>query len=148
MYSFSYLEPVCCSMSSSNCCLLTCVQVSQEAGQVVWYAHLFQNFPQFIVIHIVKSFGSLCLDMHKFLLFEPRVYYICKNKLRSEFCMEVNHCSPVGQYLDPTFIYYFILGKLTSLRGQGNLGCHVNIDNSTLVSSLPFWRGPEKLNKK
>ena len=56
-YSFSYLEPVCCSMSSSNCCFLTCIQVSQEAGQVVWYSHLFQNFPQFIVIHIVKGFG-------------------------------------------------------------------------------------------
>ena len=57
MYSFSYLEPVCCSMSSSNCCFLTCIQVSQEAGQVVWYSHLFQNFPQFIVIHTVKGFG-------------------------------------------------------------------------------------------
>ena len=57
MYSFSYLEPVCCSMSSSNCCFLTCIEVSQEAGQVVWYSHLFQNFPQFIVIHIVKDFG-------------------------------------------------------------------------------------------
>ena len=57
MYSFSYLEPVCCSISSSNCCFLTCIQISQEAGQVVWYAHLFQNFPQFIVIHIVKGFG-------------------------------------------------------------------------------------------
>ena len=34
-YSFSYLEPVCCSMSSSNCCFLTSIQVSQEAGQVV-----------------------------------------------------------------------------------------------------------------
>ena len=44
-------------MSSSNCCFLTCIQVSQEAGQVVWYSHLFQNFPQFIVIHIVKGFG-------------------------------------------------------------------------------------------
>ena len=44
-------------MSSSNCCLLTCIQFSQEAGQVVWYSHLFQNFPQFIVIHIVKGFG-------------------------------------------------------------------------------------------
>ena len=42
---------------SSNCCFLTCVQVSQEAGQVVWYSHLFQNFPQFIVIHTVKGFG-------------------------------------------------------------------------------------------
>ena len=57
MYSFSYLEPVCCSMSSSNCCFLTCIQISQEAGQVVWYSHLSQNFPQFIVIHIVKGFG-------------------------------------------------------------------------------------------
>ena len=44
-------------MSSSNCCLLICIQVSQEAGQVVWYSHLFQNFPQFIVIHTVKGFG-------------------------------------------------------------------------------------------
>ena len=57
MYSFSYLESVCRSMSSSNCCFLTCIQVCQEAGQVVWYSHLFQNFPQFIVIHIVKGFG-------------------------------------------------------------------------------------------
>ena len=52
-----YLEPVCCSMFSSNCCFLTCIQVSQEAGQVVWYSHLFQNFPQFIVIYTVKGFG-------------------------------------------------------------------------------------------
>ena len=57
MYSFSYLEPVYCSMSSSNCCFLTCIQVSQEAGQVVWYSHLSKNFHQFIVIHTVKGFG-------------------------------------------------------------------------------------------
>ena len=44
-------------MSSSNCCFLTCIQVSQEAGQMVWYSHLFQNFPQFIVIHTVEDFG-------------------------------------------------------------------------------------------
>ena len=52
-----YLEPVCCSMSSSNYCFLTCIQVSQGTGQVVWYSHLFQNFPQFIVIHTVKRYG-------------------------------------------------------------------------------------------
>ena len=57
MNSFSYLEPVCCSMSSSNCCFLTCIQISQEAHQVVWYSHLFQNFPQFLVIHTVKGFS-------------------------------------------------------------------------------------------
>ena len=44
-------------MSSSNCCFLTCIQVSQEAGQVVWYSHLFQNFSEFIVIHTVKGLG-------------------------------------------------------------------------------------------
>ena len=43
-------------MSSSNCCFLACIQISLEAGQVVWYSHLFQNFPQFIVIHTVKGF--------------------------------------------------------------------------------------------
>ena len=38
MYSFPNLKPVCCSMSGSNCCFLTCTQVSQEAGKVVWYS--------------------------------------------------------------------------------------------------------------
>ena len=57
MYSFSYLEPVCCSMSSSTYCFLTCIQVSQEAGQVVWYSYLFKNIPQFAVIHTVKVLG-------------------------------------------------------------------------------------------
>ena len=42
-------------MSSSNCCFLTCLQISQVVGQVVWYSHLFQNFPLFVVIH--KVFG-------------------------------------------------------------------------------------------
>ena len=44
-------------MANSNCCFLACIQISQEADQVVWYSHLFQNFPQFIVIHRVKGFG-------------------------------------------------------------------------------------------
>ena len=54
---FPILKPICCSMSSSNYCFLTCIQVSQEAGQVVWYSHLLKNFPQFIVIPTVKGFG-------------------------------------------------------------------------------------------
>ena len=51
MYSFLNLEPVC-SVSSSNCCFLTCIQISQEAGQVVCYSYLFKNFP-------------VCCDSHK-----------------------------------------------------------------------------------
>ena len=57
MYSFSNLKPVHSSLSSSTCCFLTCIQVSQEAGQVVWYSHLLKNFPQFVVIHMVKGFS-------------------------------------------------------------------------------------------
>ena len=44
-------------ISSSNCCFLTCIQISQEAGKVDWYSHLLKNFPQFIVIHTVKTFS-------------------------------------------------------------------------------------------
>ena len=49
-YSFPNLEPVRCSMSSSNCCFLTYIQISQEASKVVWYSHLLKNFPH-------KGFG-------------------------------------------------------------------------------------------
>ena len=55
-------------MSGSNCCFLTCVQISQEAGKVVSYAHLFQNFPHFVVIHTVKGFGVVNkAEVHVFL---------------------------------------------------------------------------------
>ena len=53
------------SMSSSNWCFLTCIGVSQESGQVVWYSYLFQNFPQFIVIHTVKGFGIVLNEIHQ-----------------------------------------------------------------------------------
>ena len=69
-YSFPNLETVCYFMSGSSCCFLTCMQISQEggavggaegitdkAGKMVWYSHLFKNFPQFVVIHIVKDFS-------------------------------------------------------------------------------------------
>ena len=57
MYSFPNLEPAHCSMSSSNCYFLTCIQTSQEAGKVVWYSYLLKNFSLFVVIHTVKDFS-------------------------------------------------------------------------------------------
>ena len=57
MYFCPNFEPIHCSMSCSNYCSLTCLQVSQEEDQVVWYSHLFKNFPQFVVIHVVKGFS-------------------------------------------------------------------------------------------
>ena len=35
---------------------MTCIQISQEAGNVVWYSYLFQNFPEFVVVHTIKGF--------------------------------------------------------------------------------------------
>ena len=46
-------------MSGSKRCFLSCVQISQEAGKVVWYSHLLKNFPQFVVIHTVKGFSII-----------------------------------------------------------------------------------------
>ena len=67
MYSFPNLQPVFCFMYSSNCCFLTCIQVSQEADHMVWYSHFLKNFPQFVVIHTVKavwSGGCAALGQH------------------------------------------------------------------------------------
>ena len=58
MYSFPNLEPVS-SMSGPNCCFFTCIQISQEAGKVVWYFNLLKNFPQFVVIRTVKDFSVI-----------------------------------------------------------------------------------------
>ena len=50
-------------MSGSNCCFLTCKQISQGTGKVVWYSHLFKNFPQFVLIHTIKGFGIVEVDV-------------------------------------------------------------------------------------
>ena len=59
MYSLDILHSqfgtVRCSMPGFNYCFLTCIQVSQEIGKVVWYSYLFKNFPQYVEIHTVKD---------------------------------------------------------------------------------------------
>ena len=55
-YSFPNFEPVHCSVSNSNSCFLTWIQVSPETGKVVWCTYLL-NFTQFVVIHTVKGFA-------------------------------------------------------------------------------------------
>jgi len=57
-------------MPDFNCCFLTCIQISQKAGKVVWYSHLFKNFPQFIVIYTGKGFGIINkVEVDAFLVF-------------------------------------------------------------------------------
>ena len=68
MYSFPYLEPVCCFMSSSNCCFLTCIQISQKAGQIVswriFHSLLWSTQPKALAQSIKQSrwfYGTLLL---------------------------------------------------------------------------------------
>ena len=68
MYSFPNFELFHHSLSSSNCCFLTHIQVSQETGKVVWYSHLFKNFPPFM-IHTVKCFRVNEAEVDVFLEF-------------------------------------------------------------------------------
>ena len=58
-YHLSHQGSSCWSTSGSNCCFLTCIQISQEAGKMIWYSHLLKNFPQFVMIHRVKGFGII-----------------------------------------------------------------------------------------
>ena len=56
-YSFLNPEPISCSIQGSNCCFMTCIQVSQKTGKMIWYSHLSKSFPQFVMIHTVKGFS-------------------------------------------------------------------------------------------
>ena len=75
-------------MSGSNCCFLTCIQISQEADKVVWYFLLFQNFPQFVVIHPVNGF-SLVNEADVFL----------------EFCCFFSDPKDVGNLISGSFAF-------------------------------------------
>ena len=86
MYSFPRFESVPCFKSGSNCCFLTYIQVSEEAGKVVWYTHLLKNFPQFVVIHTVKSFSIV-------------------NEAEVDIFLKFFHC-----FFDPIVVGYLITG--------------------------------------
>ena len=79
-YSVPNVEPFHCSLSGSSCCFLTCIQVSQETGKVTWYSHLFQNYPQFCVIHSVKGLRIVNeTEVDVKMTFTYYIYYIIKN---------------------------------------------------------------------
>ena len=67
-------------MFGSNCCFLTHIQVSQEAGEVVWYSHLFKNFSQFVVIHTVKGF-SVVSEAEVDVFLDSLAFFLIQRKL-------------------------------------------------------------------
>ena len=97
-------------MSSSNCCFLTSTQISQEAGQVVWYSHLLKNFPQFVVIHTVKGFGTV--KVYVFLEF-------------SCFFNDADNPDGVITHLEPDILEHEVkwaLGSITTNKTSGGDG--------------------------
>ena len=107
MYSFPNLEAVCCFMSSFNCCVLTCIQISQEAGKVVWYSHLSKNFPQFVMIHTVKGFGVVNKAKQMFLWNSLAFFYDPKRSMRLRFDA-------------PSLVLFFCRGPLLSFADWVN----------------------------
>ena len=78
-------------MSNSNCCFLTCTQISQEGDQEVWYSHLFQSLPQFTVTHTVEGFGTVSkteadvfLELSLFWCWQFDFWFFCL------FCIQLN----------------------------------------------------------
>ena len=84
------LEPVCFSTSSSNCCFLTYIQISQEEGQVVWYSHFLKNFPQFLVIHTFKGFGVFLKNFPQFLVIHTFKGFGVVNKAEVDVFLELS----------------------------------------------------------
>ena len=122
-WSFSYLKPVCCSMYSSNCCFLTWRQVSQEAGQVVWYSHLFQNFPQSLVIHIICGFYLFIYTPGYVALWDSKTPHRSAGE-RVSWCLETSSKTPfLGWISVPnSFVSLFIFYILTYLLSK-TMGC-------------------------
>ena len=122
-----------CSMSSFNCCFLPCIQVSQEAGQVVWCSHLFKNFPQFVVMHTVKGFSMVIEEVDFFFFLE------CPASLA--FCM-ITICWQFDLWASSN-----ISSNLTQLPSQSLQGLCLNlwphIDQHPMASEgLNTQQGP------
>ena len=133
MYSFPEFEPVCCSISSSNCCFLTCIHISQEAGQVVRYSHLFKNFQQFVVIHTVKAFSMFFWN---YLAFSMIQWMLAIWSL-----VPLPFLNPTWTYGSSWFTYYWSLAWRT--LSITLLACEVNANCAFFEHSLALPLGLE-----
>ena len=137
MYSFSNFEPIFCSMSSSNCCFLICIQIAQEACKVIWCYHLFQSFPQFVVIHTVKGFTIVS---------EAEFVNICHKYLFLKFCG--NSSSGLSMALFPYFFSgykeYFIHTPQRGVENRHWIHNFVLTWNKPIARYFPEWESCQK----
>ena len=137
MYSFSYLEPGCCSMSSCNCCFLTCIQISQEAGQVVWYSHLFQNFLQnfsliprmLIFTHVISCLTIFSLPWFMDLTFQVPMRF-CSYSIGLYFHHQTH------PQLGKPLLYSFLENPNNSMKRQKYRTLKEELSPGLLVSNM------------
>ena len=137
MYSFPYSEPVSYSMSSSNCCFLSCIQISQETGQVVWYSHLLKNFPQFVVIHTVKGFSIVNEAEVDFIFWFSLAFSVIQQMLAIWSLVPLRFLNPVWTSESSWFTYCWSLAwRILNIT---LLVCEVSATMSGHCLALPFF---------
>ena len=100
-------------MSSSNCCFLSCVQLSQEVGKVVWYSHLFKNIPQFIVIHTIKVF-SIVIEIEVDFFWNSLAFSMIPYLLAIWYLVPLPFLNPACTSASSWFMYCCVLMFLIS----------------------------------
>ena len=119
MYSFPNFEPIYCSMFIANCCFLTCIQISQEADQVVWYYH------------------SLNYLMNLDLFLDSVIFYLFMFQFSSVTQLCPTLCDPMNCSM-PGLPVHHQLPKFTQ--------AHVHQDGDAISSSvIPFSYCPQSL---
>ena len=157
MYSFPNLEPGCCSLSDSNCCFLSCIQISQEISKVVWYSYLFKNFPYFVVMHTVKG-SSLVNEADVFLKFLCFFYdpmhidnlisgssAFCKSNLYIwKFLVQILLKSSLKDFEHVKWVQFY--GNLNILWHCLSLGLEWKLTFSSLVATAEFSKFADSLS--
>ena len=98
-------------MSSSNCCFLTCIQISQEAGQVVMYSHLFKNFPVCYENFILKIICVLYVYTYPIIIPKLRLWNIIKISSATSYSLSINlltlyHVRSFSGMYEQTVLYF------------------------------------------
>ena len=124
-------------MSSFNWCFLTCIQFSQEAGQVFWYSHLLKNFPQFVVILTIKGFGivnkseiDVFMELSWFFDDPMKRWQEYTEQLYKKDLHDPDNHDGVIIHLEPDILEYEVkwtLGSITTNKASGGDGIPVEL---------------------
>ena len=137
-------------MSGFNCCFLTCIQVSQKADEMVWYSHLFKNFPWFALIYTVKGFSIVSeAEVDVFLQFSC---FFCDPAVLAIWSLvPLPFLNPAWTFQNSQFRYYWSLAwrilsiTFASMWNECNCALVCMIELSYFVKEK--WRDSTALQK-